>query len=158
MCFRLPLLTGKIGTPAFGLVEPIFRWMVVLNRPCCSHKFALSRGLRLACASRGDGAGQARLATGPSWCLGFPKSWAPLSRCLPEQFWIFGTPARNTIRCSKNHFFCHPSFLNGPGKPGGIVTEVFQKSSNSRLMGKVPKFHRSSAHAATAGESKSPYS
>jgi hypothetical protein len=66
-----------------------------------------------------------------------------------SHFWIIGTPSRNTIRCSKNHFFWHPSFLGRPEKPGGIVNEAFQKCSNSRLMGKVPKIAvRSTAEGA----------
>jgi len=55
-------------------------------------------------------------------------------------FWIFGTPSRNTIPCSKNHVHCHTSFLDRPAIQGDFACGVFQKCSNSRLMGKVPKF------------------
>jgi len=60
-------------------------------------------------------------------------------------FWIFGTPAPNAIPRSKNHFVCHLSFLGRPENPGGIVNELFQKYSNSRLIGKVPKLAAAAA-------------
>jgi hypothetical protein len=57
------------------------------------------------------------------------------------EFWIIGTRSRNTIRCSKIHVHCHFSFCGRPEKPVGSADGMFQKSSNSRLMGKVPKIH-----------------
>jgi hypothetical protein len=62
------------------------------------------------------------------------------TNCLVcREIWIFGTPRENTIQCSKNHFYWHISFLGEPGKRGGFGNRPFQKCSNSRLMGKVPK-------------------
>src|SRR3972149_1765477 len=52
----------------------------------------------------------------------------------PRHFWIFGAPPRNTMHRSKNHFFCHTSFLGKPRKPGDFDNRPFQIGSNSRLM------------------------
>ena len=41
----------------------------------------------------------------------------------------------NSIRCSTNHFFCHPRVAIGSAKQGDFRTPVLQKTSNSRLMG-----------------------
>jgi hypothetical protein len=53
--------------------------------------------------------------------------------------WIFGTRPRNTIHCSKIHFFWHRAVGRRPVKQGSFARGVFQKTSNLRLHSKVPK-------------------
>jgi len=48
-------------------------------------------------------------------------------------FSIYGTPLKNTIRCSKNHFFRHTLVRGDPGKRGDPTRGVFQSSLSLRL-------------------------
>ena len=54
--------------------------------------------------------------------------------------WIFGAPSRNTIPCSKNHFFWHPPVAIGPAKQGDCRRAC---SKNARIRASWGKFQKS---------------
>ena len=91
-------------------------------------------GLRKVEGGRGKGEGGLTPRQGGlDWVGGSHRAVSPF------YFWIFGTPLRNTIHRSKNHFFCHlvPRQRAVNAGDGGRV--VFQKPSNSRHVRAVPK-------------------